>query len=154
MATRDRLNLLPFFDVAHFQRICVSARSSRALSFSSTHDTSVENFPTITCRALTRLRQKIIERSPFVHSDDITKVKCTAAANLLSRISVSHSTLKVFANVKLQAPGMTEPCWPPRYVREIEMSKRKIPICHNEISTNSKVIFEECVCTVNKGGEL
>ena len=61
------------------------------------------------------------------------------------RISVGHNTLKVFENVKLQATGMTEWCWPPRLVREIEMSKPKIPICHHEISTSSKVIFEESV---------
>jgi len=68
---------------------------------------------------------------------------CTDAANLEFRLVTTRS--KFFTNVKLQAPGMTEWCWPPRHVREIEMSKPKIPICHHEINTSSKVIFEECV---------
>ena len=136
MATR--LNFLPFFDVAYFQRICVSARSSRALFISHRHDTGDEKLPTTMFRALTRLREKIIGRSPFVHSDNVTEVdKCTAAANIEFH-AVGHNTLKVFENVKLQATRMTEWCWPPRHVREIEMSKPKIPI-------SSKVIFEECV---------
>ena len=49
-------------------------------------------------------------------------------------ISVGHNTLEVLANVKLQATGMTERCWPPRYVWEIEMSKRKIPDQHQQQS--------------------
>ena len=72
-------------------------------------------------------------------------------------ISVSHNTLKVFANVKLQATGKTEWCWPPPHVRKIEMSKRKIGICHHEVNAgSSKVIFEESftIIIVNKGGEL
>ena len=95
-------------------------------------------------RALTRLSEKRIERSPFFHSDNVTEVdKRTAAANLEIRL-ISHNMLKVFANVKLQATGMTERCWPPRCAQGIEMSKRKILICHHEISTSSKVMFEEC----------
>ena len=101
MATRDRLNLLPFFDVAYFQGVCVSARSSRALFFSRRHDTGDENLPTTMFRALTRLREKIIGRSPFVHSDIVTEVdRCTAAANIEFRLVTTRSKFLKTSNCK------------------------------------------------------
>ena len=96
-----RLNLLPFFDVAYFQGVCVSARSSRALFFSRRHDTGGEILPTTMFRGLTRLREKIIERSPFVHSDNVREVaKCTTAANLEFRLVTTRSKFLKTSNCK------------------------------------------------------